>query len=164
MSTSVRTRTVTWEDPAVFAEAATRLSGKELLQAVLDGTLPVPPIGQLIGLQLVEIGDGRVVFTFVPAEYHYSPLGIVHGGIAATLLDTAMGCAIQTLLPVGTGLTTLDLAVTYVRPLTIPTGEVRAEGTVIHRGGQIATAKGQITDANDKLYAHATTTCLLLQR
>src|SRR5215469_89272 len=153
MSTSVRTRTVTWEDPAVFAEAATTLSGIELLQAVLDGTLPVPPIGHLIGLQLVEIGDGLVVFTLVPAEYHYSPLGTVHGGITATLLDTAMSCAIQTLLPVGTGLTTLDLAITYVRPLTIPTGEVRAEGTVIHRGGQIATAGGQITDANGKLYA-----------
>jgi uncharacterized protein (TIGR00369 family) len=164
MTTAVRTRTVTWEDPAVFAEAATRLSGKEVLQAGLDGTLPKPPLAQLLGLKLAEIGEGRAVFTLVPAEYHYSPLGIVHGGVAATLLDTAMSGAIVTLLPAGTGLTTLDLAITYVRPLTIQTGEVRAEGTLLYRGGQIATAEGQITDAKGTLYAHATTTCLLRQR
>jgi uncharacterized protein (TIGR00369 family) len=135
-----------------------------MLQAILEGALPVPPIGQLIGLQLVEIADGRAVFALAPAEYHYSPLGIVHGGVAATLLDTVMGCAIQTLLPVGASLTTLELHVNYVRPLTIQTGEVRAEGTVIYRGSQIATAEGKIADANGKLYAHATTTCLLSQR
>src|SRR5262249_32879583 len=146
-----RTRTVTWADPSMFAEAARTASGKEMLQAIVDGTLPAPPIAELIGFRPIEIGDGRGVFTLVPAEYHYNRVGRVHGGVAATLLDTVMGCAIHTILPTGTGYTTLELKINYVRPLTIQTGEVRAEGTVIYGGGQIATAGGKITDANGKL-------------
>ncbi len=100
----------------------------------------------------------------MPAEYHYNPIGVVHGGLAATVLDSAMGCAVQSTLPAGAGYTTLDINVTFVRPLTRDTGVVTCEGTVIYLVGRMATAQARLTDADGNLYAHGTTTCLIMRR
>jgi uncharacterized protein (TIGR00369 family) len=112
---------------------------------------------------LAELEEGRAVFTVEPAEYHYNPIGVVHGGLAATLLDSAMGCAVHSTLPAGAGYTTLEVKVNFVRPLTAETGEVRCEAEVIHVGGRTATAEGKVLDASGKLYAHATTTCIIFR-
>src|SRR5205823_11712245 len=156
----MRTRTITWEDPMPVIEKGKAMSGLEYLQALQAGELSPPPIAVLIGMTVTEVSEGRVVFTAEPAEYHYNPLGTVHGGIAATLLDSAMGCAVQSLLPVGTGYTTLEIKVNYVRPISSATGTVTCEGKIIHLGGRIATAEAHLTDATGKLYAHSTTTCI----
>ena len=162
-SQTPRTRTFTWEDPIPAAQASRTMSGMDYLHAIASGTVPPPPIAVMLNMWPSEVAEGRVVFTTEPAEYHYNPIGSVHGGVAATLLDSAMGCAVQSLLPAGVGYTTLELKVNYVRPMTRDTGPVRCEGTVIHLGGKVATAEGRITDAGGKLYAHATTTCLILR-
>lgn len=158
-----RTRTITWDDPAPALRAARSMSGLEYLKAIQSGELPPPPIATLMDMTIVEASEGRVVFSAEPAEYHYNPLGTVHGGFAATLLDTAMGCVVQSLLPAGTGYTTLELKVNYLRPLTSSTGTVMCEGNVIHLGGRIATAEARVTDAAGKLYAHGTTTCMIFR-
>jgi uncharacterized protein (TIGR00369 family) len=116
-----------------------------------------------MNIWIEELSEGRVVFAAEPAEYHYNPIGMVHGGLAATLLDSALGCAIHSTLPAGTGYTTLQLNINYVRPLSSKTGIVYCEGKVIHTGGRVATAEGRLTDANGKLYAHGTTTCIVLK-
>jgi len=161
--THKRTRTMTWEDPLPALMRAREMSGLEYLRAIQDGRIPMSPIGALVDMRLVEVSDGRAVFELKPAEFHYNPIGSVHGGIAATLLDSAMGCAINTMLPRGVSYTTLELKVNYVRPMTRDTGMVRAEGGVIHLGGRIALAEGRLVDAAGKLYAHATTTCLVIR-
>jgi uncharacterized protein (TIGR00369 family) len=158
-----RTRTITWEDPTAAIQTGKTMSGIQYLKALQSGELPPPPIAVLIGMEIAEVSEGRVVFTAEPAEYHYNPLGTVHGGIAATLLDSAMGCAVQSVLPFGTGYTTLELKVNYLRPMTSTTGVVYCEGKVLHVGGRIATAEGRLTDASGKLYAHGTTTCILMR-
>ena len=151
---STRTRTITWEDPQRSIEAAQRLSGLEFLQAIGRGEVPPAPIIKLVGMQPLEVAVGRVVFTLVPAEYHYNPMGVVHGGIISTLLDTAMACAVFTMLPAGTASTTLELHINFLRPLTAETGEVRCEGETLHVGRTVATAQGRLVDAAGKLYAH----------
>lgn len=160
---STRSRTFTWHDPLALAEAARTTSGIEMLRALVEGKLPPPPFAAMMNIWLAEVSEGRVVFATEPGEYHYNPIGSVHGGVVATLLDSAMGCAVHSMLPAGVGYTTLEIKVNYVRPLTRDTGPVRCEGTVIHLGGKIATAEGRLTDAVGKLYAHATTTCLILR-
>jgi uncharacterized protein (TIGR00369 family) len=156
-----RTRTISWQDPGLGAQLGRMMSGLEYLRAIQDGTIPPAPIALLMGMQIVEVGEGRVVFLVEPAEFHYNPIGMVHGGLAATLLDSAMGCCVHSLLPAGSGYSTLEIKVNYVRPLTQETGSVTCEGKVIHKGGRVATAEGRISDAAGKLYAHGTTTCLL---
>jgi uncharacterized protein (TIGR00369 family) len=158
-----RTHTITWDDPAPALSAARTMSGIAYLKAIQSGELPPPPISALVGMTTVEVDEGRVVFRAEPAEYHYNPLGTVHGGIAATLLDSAMGCAVQSLLPAGTGYTTLEIKVNYLRPITSATGTVTCEGKVIHMGGRTATAEARLTDTAGKLYAHGTTTCIILR-
>src|SRR5215831_3435615 len=158
-----RSRTYTWDDPMPSVEARRRLSGIEYLRGFLDGTFPPPPIAQTTGMRLVEVEEGRAVFEGEPAEYHYNPIGVVHGGLAATLLDSAMGCAVASRLPNGVAYTTLELKVNYIRPLTMETGPIRCEGAVIHLGATTATAEGRLTDNAGKLYAHATTTCLVIR-
>src|SRR5436189_6401489 len=160
---SERTLTIRWKDPRVFAEAGQGLSGLELLQKVVAGELPRPPIADLMNFDLVELSEGRAVFTVEPGEYHYNPIGVVHGGLAATLLDSAMGCAVHSTLPAGGGYTTLEIKVNYIRPMTAETGRVRCEAKVIHVGGRTATAEGRIVDDSGKLYAHGTTTCFSLR-
>jgi len=158
-----RTRTVSWEDPRALAEAGRGLSGMEYLRKIVAGELPRPPISALMDFQLAELGEGRAVFTVEPAEYHYNPIGVVHGGLAATLLDSAMGCAVHSTLPAGAGYTTLEIKVNYVRPMTSETRGVRCEARVIHVGGRTATAEGRVVDEGGKLYAHGTTTCLIFR-
>lgn len=163
VDTGTRTRTVSWEDPRALAEAGRGLSGLEYLKKIVAGELPRPPIGALMNFNIAELGEGRAVFTVEPAEYHYNPIGVVHGGLAATLLDSAMGCAIHSTLPAGAGYTTLEIKVNYVRAMTSETGLVRCEAKVIHVGGRTATAEGKVLDAGGKLYAHGTTTCIIFR-
>lgn len=158
-----RTRTISWQDPRATAAVGRELSGLEFLQKMIDGEIPPPPIATLINQWLVEIAAGKAVFAVEPAEYHYNPIGMVHGGLAATVLDSAMGCAVQTTLPARVGYTTLEIKVNYVRALTTETGVVRCEATVVHAGRTTAIAEGKIIDRNGKLYAHATTTCLIFR-
>jgi uncharacterized protein (TIGR00369 family) len=158
-----RTRTITWEDPRSLAEAGRNLSGLEYLQKIVEGTLPRPPIGALMNFAITELGEGHAIFTVEPAEYHYNPIGVVHGGLAATLLDSAMGCAVHTMLPAGAGYTTLELKVNFVRAMTAETGTVRGEAKVIYVGGRTATAEGRVVDESGKLYAHGTTTCIIFR-
>ena len=138
------------------------MPGAAFLRAIAEGKLPPPPIANLMGFDIVEVGEGEVVFSVEPREFHDNPIGMVHGGLAATLLDSAMGCAVHSLLPEGRAYTTLELKVNFIRALRGDTGVVRAIGKVVHLGGKVATAEGRLVDSAGKLYAHATTTCLLL--
>ncbi|HET9110758.1 MAG TPA: PaaI family thioesterase [Ktedonobacterales bacterium] len=160
-----RERIIRWEDPLTAPREARRrgMSGLEFLRAIQAGELPPPPIAVLMGMTLDDVETGRVSFTVEPEEYHYNPIGVVHGGLAATLLDSAIGCAVQTLAPAGVAYTTVELKVNYVRPLRSGMGIVRGEGTVLHFGRQIALAEARVTDQAGKLYAHATSTCLIMR-
>jgi uncharacterized protein (TIGR00369 family) len=138
------------------------VTGLEFLRAIGAGELPPAPIAELLGFAPVEVEEGRVVFAVVPGPEHYNPIGTVHGGLAATLLDSAMGCAVHSTLPAGVGYTTLELKVNFVRPITTETGRILCEGTVVHRGGRVATADGRaFAEADGALLAHGTTTCLI---
>jgi uncharacterized protein (TIGR00369 family) len=156
-----RTRTIAWEDPRGYARQAVRHTGLEWLRLLLDGSVPPPPIAALLGFAPETVEEGRVVFVARPAEYHYNPIGTVHGGLAATLLDSAMGCAVHSTLPAGVAYGTIDLQVRYTRPMTADTGPVRCEATVVHSGTRLATAEGRLTDGRGRLLAHGTTSCLL---
>ena len=140
------------------------MSGIDFLRALRDGRLPPPPIAQLLGFTLVEVEPGHAVFEAVPAEQHYNPIGVVHGGLAMTLLDSAMGCAVQTHMQAGGGYTTLEAKTNLVRAITAKTGLLRAVGKALHVGGRVATAEGRLIDNAGKLYAHATTTCMVLSQ
>jgi len=157
-----RSLEVTWQDPIELAKVARSMAGIEFLRAMRDGKLPPPPIAQLLGFQLVEVEPGRAVFEVQPGERHYNPIGVVHGGLAMTLLDSAMGCSVQTQMPAGGGYTTLEAKTNLVRAITAETGLLRAIGKVLHVGKRIATAEARLEDQAGKLYAHATTTCIVL--
>jgi uncharacterized protein (TIGR00369 family) len=157
-----RSRTYTWEDPAISAAAVGQGSGLEFLREILAGRVPAAPIGALLGFALEEVEHGRVVFSLEPGEDHYNPIGSVHGGIFATMLDSAAGCAVHSTLPRGTGYTSLDLTVKFLRPITADTGKVHAVGRVVNSGRRTALAEAQLFDAADRLLAHATSTCMML--
>ncbi|MDX6397690.1 MAG: hypothetical protein QOJ43_1098 [Gaiellaceae bacterium] len=150
-------------DPREIAAKGRELAGMDFLQAIMAGELPAPPIAELIGFRLVEAVPGRAAFEMEAGPQHYNPIGSVHGGIALTLLDSAMGCAVHTTLERGVGYTTLEVKTNFVRPITAETGVIRCEGVVIHRGSRVATAEGKLTDANGKLLAHGSTTCMIFQ-
>ncbi|WP_030665118.1 PaaI family thioesterase [Streptomyces cellulosae] len=156
-----RSRTYEWSDPAVTAAAVGRASGLDLLREMLAGRLPGPPIAATLDFTLDEVEEGRAVFSLTPGEEHYNPIGSVHGGVYATLLDSAAGCAVQSTLPPGMGYTSLDLTVKFLKRITVDTGRVRAIGTIINRGRQTALAEATLVDARDRLLAHATSSCLL---
>ena len=157
-----RSRTITWEDPVATAARADEMSGLDYVKAIGAGEVPPPPIALLMDFRPVEVEEGRVVFAVTPAEFHYNPIGVVHGGLAATLLDSAMGCAVQTTLPTGIAYTTLEVKVNFARPMTRDTGRVLAEAHVVHRGRTVATAEGRmLAEESGKLIAHGTATCLL---
>jgi len=159
-----RELTVSWSDPAALAQAGMGMSGLEYMRALAAGELPAPPIARLMGFDLVKvIEEGRAVFACTPGEQHFNPIGVVHGGLAMTLLDSAMGCAVHTTLPAGMAYTSLEVKVNFVRPITATTGPVQAEGTVVHRGSRVATAEGRlVAEASGKLLAHASTTCMVM--
>ena len=137
------------------------VDGLTLFKGMREGRYPAPPIARAIGFTIAEVEPGRVVFTYTPVGDHLNPLGSIHGGIAATLLDGVMGCCIHTRLAAGIGYTTLEIKVNYVRAMTAQTGPVRAEGKVINVGSRIATSEGRLYDSSDRLLAHGTTTCLI---
>ena len=158
---NARTLTVSWDDPMPGAKHAPNMSGREYLAAIVAGRFPSPPIAKLMGFHLAEVGEGFAVFECTPGEQHYNPIGVVHGGLACTLLDSCMACAVHTTLPKGTAYTTLEVKVNLVRPITGATGLLRAEGRVIHSGKRSGTSEGRLIDAAGKLYAHGTTTCMI---
>lgn len=150
-----------WKYGVVSPETLKSYDGLSFLKAVIDGTLPQAPLCEVLGFHLTEAETGRAVFEGVPEFRHYNPIGTVHGGFAASLLDSALGCAIFSTMAKGEGWTTLEMKLNFVRPLTKDTGPVRAEGRLLHRGRTLATSEGDLKDSAGKLYAHATTTCMI---
>jgi uncharacterized protein (TIGR00369 family) len=144
-------------------EASSHLDGLAFLEAIRTGELPPPPVGALLGFEIRSVESGSVSFALTPDEKHYNPIGMVHGGVAATLLDSVMGCAVHTLLPAGVGYTTLDISVRYQRAVTVDTGTVIATGTILHAGRRTATAEGRlVAEATGKLLATSTSTLLIV--
>jgi uncharacterized protein (TIGR00369 family) len=158
-----RSRTLVWQDPVATAAAGATMTGIEYMTAIVEGAMPPPPIAVTMMLRPVELEEGRVVFEGLPGEEHYNPIGVVHGGYAATLLDSALGCAVHTTLPAGVGYTSLGLEAKYVRPISRDTGRVLCEANVLYRGRKQATAAATLTAAaSGKLLASGTATCMIL--
>ena len=144
-------------------EVTAAMSGIDFVRAVFAGELPTPPIMQTIEPFDYAAGPGVITFHSIPGFRHYNPIGSVHGSYAAALLDSAMGMAVHSMLPAGTGYTTLEFKISFIRGMTEDTGPVRSEGRTLHVGRRAATAEGRITDAKGRLLAHATTTCLVFE-
>jgi uncharacterized protein (TIGR00369 family) len=162
-SSKARTRTVTWEDPLATLAAAAGLTGLEFMSSVFEGRLPPPPIMSTMGITGGKVEEGKAVFLGEAGEHLYNPIGVVHGGFAMTILDSAMGCAVHTTLAAGERYTSLETKVNFVRAITAETGPVRCEGVVVYRGGRVATAEGKlIAEKSGKLLAHGTSTCLVI--
>jgi uncharacterized protein (TIGR00369 family) len=147
----------------VNAETQKGMTGLEFVQGLVSGTLPLNTMAETLGYDIVEAERGRVVVTSEPRERHLNPAGGVHGGLAATMLDSCMGLAIHSLLDKGVGSTTLEFKISFVRPITPETGMIRAEGTVINQGRRVGTAEGRVTDQQGRLLVHGTTTCLIFE-
>jgi uncharacterized protein (TIGR00369 family) len=158
-----RSRTFSWSDPAQAAARIGTTSGLEMLHAMGTGEIPAPPILQLVGATGMEAEEGRVTVLMPAQEFHYNPLGTVHGGIIATLLDTAAGCTVHSTLPAGFGYTSLDLMTRFIKPVTIKSGLLRCEGGIISRGRRTAVAESRLFDEAGALLAHATSTCLIFE-
>jgi uncharacterized protein (TIGR00369 family) len=158
-----RRRELVWQDPMPSAAVGAGLAGLDYMRAVMDGRVPPAPIAVTLNFSPVEVSEGRAAFEGTPGEEHYNPIGVVHGGYASTLLDSVLGCAVHTTLPVGEAYTTLTLEVKLVRPITRDTGTVRAEAEVVHRGRRQATAEARLHSVETgKLLAHGTSTCMIL--
>ena len=147
----------------VSADEQKEMSGLEFVQGLADGTLPLNTIARTLGYDITEAESGRVVVTAEPKDIHLNPAGTVHGGLAATMLDSCMGLAVQSTLEKGVGSTTLEFKISFVRPITPETGQIKAEGTVISRGRRVGTAEGRVTDSKGRLLVHGTTTCLIFE-
>jgi len=145
----------------VSVDRQKEMSGLEFIQGLADGTLPLNTIAKTLRYDITEVESGRVVVTAEPSDIHLNPAGTVHGGLAATMLDSCMGLAIQSTLEKGIGSTTLEFKISFVRPITPEIGPIRAEGTVISRGRRVGTAEGRVTDGTGRLLVHGTTTCLI---
>jgi uncharacterized protein (TIGR00369 family) len=157
-----RERTFSWDDPVAIARAATGMSGAEFFTAFTEGKIPPPPMMRTLDFDSVSFGEGRAAFRLTPQEFHYNPLAIVHGGVFATLLDSACGCAVHTMLPPGVFYASLDLSVKFLRPVTVGTGPITAEGSVVHLGRRTALAEARITDDAGKVFVTATSSCLIM--
>ncbi|OLC24696.1 MAG: hypothetical protein AUG06_03720 [Actinobacteria bacterium 13_1_20CM_2_65_11] len=165
MRVTARTRSITWEDPTIALESSAGMSGLEFIQAIFSGKLPAPPITATMGFSAGTAEEGRATFFAEAGEHVYNPIGVVHGGFAMTILDSAMGCAVHTTLAADEAYTTLETKVNFVRPITLETGRLRCEGVVLHRGGKVATAEGRlVAERTGKLLAHGTSTCLVFKR
>jgi uncharacterized protein (TIGR00369 family) len=147
----------------VAANRQQEMSGLEFVQGIVDGSLPLNMIAQTLGYDVTEASKGRVVVTSEPSDAHLNPSGTVHGGLAATLLDSCMGLAVQSTLDKGFGQTTVEFKISFIRPITKETGPIRAEGVVLNCGRRIGTAEGRLTDGKGRLLAHGTTTCLVFE-
>jgi uncharacterized protein (TIGR00369 family) len=161
--TELRERTFSWSDPTAIAASVAGMSGAEFFAAIGAGTIPPPPIARALDFDGVSFGEGRAAFRLTPREFHYNPLGSVHGGVFAIMADSACGCAVHTMLPAGVFYTSLDLSVKFLRPVTVGTGPITAEGTVVHLGRRTALAEARITDEAGKVYVTATSSCLLIR-
>lgn len=157
-----RSRQVSWHDPLITGRLAGRLSGRELLERIADGRLPPPPIAQLLGFELVSVGKGEALFRATPDESVYSPIGMVHGGWLCTVLDSAAGCALHTLLPAGTGYSTIELKVSFLKPIRADAGPIDVKGWVLRAGRRIAFAEAEARTSTGDLLGHATTSLALL--
>jgi uncharacterized protein (TIGR00369 family) len=157
-----RTRTYSWDDPFALRDAMAERSGLELMQAMAKGELPPPPIAQTLGFRLAEAERGHALFECEPAEYHYNPIGVVHAGLAMTLMDSAMGLAFVTTLEEPVAWTTLEFKSNFTRALTVDSGVVRCMGSVVHSGRRVATTEARIEDSRGRLCAHGTSTILVL--
>ena len=158
-----RQRTLTWSDPMIAARKARQMPGLQFLQGIVSGDIPPPPVGALTRMRLERVEEGQAVFLLEPDESLYNPIGSVHGGIIATICDSAASCAIQSMLPADKAYTTLEMKVNYLRPITDQTGPLRCVGDVIHVGRQVAAAEARLADGAGKLHAHATVTCMIFQ-
>jgi len=154
---SARSRTVSWHDPAALQAAGAALPGREFLRAILAGRLPPPPMAALVGAELVSVGEGEAAFRCTPDESTYNPLGIVHGGLLCTLLDTAAGCAVHTLLPAGAGFASIEIKVSFLKPLRANAGEIEVRGQALKVGRRVAFAEAHARDQCGEPVGHATT-------
>lgn len=157
----IRSHTFSWADPATTASLLGSRSGLDLLTAMIAGELPPPPVMQMLGMDQMSVEHGNVTVHLKPQEFHYNPLGTVHGGVLATLLDTATGCAVHSTLPEGVGYTSVDLSTKFLRQVTVESGRLRCEGSVLSAGRRTALAEARLTDSQGRLLAYATSTCLL---
>jgi uncharacterized protein (TIGR00369 family) len=158
-----RSRTYSWSDPAEHAGLIGTRTGLELLRAMAAGELPPPPVMHLIDVAGMEVEEGSVTVHLMPQEFHYNPLGSVHGGVLSTLLDTAAACSVHSTLPAGVGYTSQDLNVKFLRPVTVASGRITCRGAVLQRGRRTALAEARITDEQGRLVAHATSSCLIFE-
>jgi uncharacterized protein (TIGR00369 family) len=156
-----RSRTVTWHDPMITAAGALQRSGLQTLEAVRDGVLPPPPIAMLMQMDITGLEEGRVEFTCAVDESAYNPIGVVHGGLVCTLLDTVAGCAVHTTLPAGVGYTSIELKVSYLRAVHAGSGPLTAVGRVIKPGRRVAFAEGEVLDADGRSVATASSSLLV---
>lgn len=160
---TARRRTIQWDDPAAAAREGLSRPGIEYLRAIMDGSIPRPPIAWTMDFQLVEVEEGRAVFECEPREFHYNPSNHVHGGLAMTLIDSAAGCAVHSTLPAGEGFTSVETSTHFVRPMTAGMGRVRCEGRLAHRGRTLARAEARIVDREGRLIAYGHSTCMILK-
>jgi uncharacterized protein (TIGR00369 family) len=160
-----RIRSFEWSDPVEALGRGAGLTGLEVMRAIIAGEVPPPPIARLLEMEVIEVEHGRAMFALEPAEWMYNPIGSVHGGIAATILDSCMGCAVHTTLEAGVGYATSDIQVRYLRAMSAGGGRVLAEGRVVHAGRRTATAEGRVYLEQDPgvLFAHGTTGCTILR-
>jgi uncharacterized protein (TIGR00369 family) len=160
---AVRERTYTWFDPRFSAARSREMDGMAFLEAIRTGELPPPPVMSTLGIEVVEGEPGRIVFALDPAEYHYNPIGMVHGGVLATILDSAAGCAVHSLLPAGAYYSSLDLTTKFLRPVTLESGRLHCEGSVTSMGSRTALAQARLEDARGRLVGFATSTCMVFR-
>jgi len=158
-----RSRTFHWSDPAITAQHAKSMAGIDFLLAINKDEFQLPPSLLALGIPIPEVESGRVTFFFEPMEYHYNPIGCVHGGIITTILDSAMGCTVHSLLPKGSGYTTLELKVNFIKAITIQTGMLKAIGKIVHFGGKIVLVEASMIDNSGVVYAHAVSTCMIFK-
>lgn len=163
MNQTKREKTFSWGNPLIGAKAAQTMNGLDYLKAMERGELPKPPIAEALDLCEIDVEHGKVTFYFTPAEFHYNPIGSVHGGAISTVLDSAMGCTLHSLLPQGTAYTTLELKINFLRPITVKNGRLICAGKVIHLGSKTALVEAQIVDTDGKVYAHGVSTCIIMQ-
>ncbi|NAW50328.1 hotdog fold thioesterase [Elizabethkingia argentiflava] len=158
-------RTYTWNNPIETAQKAKSMSGFDFLKATENGEIPPSPLVSTLGFDeyKIDVKKGEVIFYFSPQEYHYNPIGTVHGGVITAVLDAAMGCTVHSLLPLGFAYTTLELKVNFMKAVTQECGKMRAKGSIIHSGKTTALVEADVQDENGKIYAHAVSTCLIMK-
>ena len=163
MTTPNRERTFQWDNPLEGAKQALQMSGLDYLRAMGDGKIPFPPLLHALDFKPTHLEKGKVIFSFQPQEFHYNPIGSVHGGVISAILDSAMGCTLHSILETGSGYTTLELKVNFLKAITTKIDELHAVGKIIHAGGRTALVEAQLIDKDNTVYAHGVSTCLILK-